>query len=269
MRYAIISDLHANIEALERVLCSIDQDRVQQVVCLGDLVGYNARPNECVELVRRRRVRCLAGNHDRAAIGSKDPSDFGAGARRAIEWTKSELRPEHREYLQTLATHELVDGRFFAVHGALHPEPNDQLHLSNDVRVQKSFDELVTGRFGAKICFFGHTHRAVAYEHARGAFRRLGDRAIELHPEAHYLINPGSVGQPRDGDPRAAYAVFDDREMTVELRRVEYDVARNLERTRSAGLLREENTARRSVDWLLGQMDKVRDYVAELGLVPR
>lgn len=269
MRYAVISDLHANLDALERVFANIDHDRVERVVCLGDLVGYNARPNECVELVRRRRVRCLAGNHDRAAIGVKDPASFGAGARRAIEWTRSALSAEHRDFLRTLPTHELVDGRFFAVHGALHPEPNDDLHLSNDVRVQKSFDELVTGRFGAKLCFFGHTHRPVAYEHARGAFRRLRDGVVDLHPDAHYLINPGSVGQPRDGDPRAAYVVFDSREMTVELRRVEYDVAKNLEHTRRAGLASEKSAATRSVDWLLAQMDKMRDYVSDLGLSPR
>jgi len=261
MRYAIVSDLHANLEALSAVLQNIQRERIDQVVCLGDIVGYNASPNEVVELVLDRGICSIAGNHDRAATYQKDAANFGALGRRAIEWTRRTLRPELTHFLGSLPSQLLVDGRFFAVHGALHPQPNDELHLSNDARVARSFQELLTGRFGAKICFFGHTHRAVIYEHARGILARRSHPVVELEPGAHYMINPGSVGQPRDGDPRAAYAVFDSAKATVELKRVDYDVNRAARRARAEGLLDEVPFMRRSVVWMGHKFGDGRDLL--------
>jgi len=222
VKYAIITDVHANIEALSAVLAQIDRERIDEVVCLGDIVGYNASPNECVELIRRRGIRSIAGNHDRAATGDLDTGRFGSTARSAVEWTRARLRPENREFLRGLPRHLLIDGRFFAVHAALHPEPNDELHLSNDARVEASFRQLETGRFASRLCFFGHTHRPVIYEHGRGT-RRVEGASVTLLPDACYLVNPGSVGQPRGHDLRAGFAVFDALRGAIELRLVAYD----------------------------------------------
>ena len=259
MRYAIVSDLHANIEALSAVLQSIEREHIDQVVCLGDIVGYNANPNEVVELVLGRGFCSIAGNHDRAATFQKDHGRFGALGRRAIEWTRRTLRPELMRYLGSLPSQLLVDNRFFVVHGALHPNPNDELHLSNDTRVARSFQELVTGRFGSKVCFFGHTHRAVVYEQVGGVLLSRAHPVVQLRPDAHYMINPGSVGQPRDGDPRAAYAVFDSALHTVELKRVAYDVHRTERRARAEGLLDEVPLVKRSVVWMGHKVDDGRE----------
>lgn len=263
MKYAIVADVHANLEALIAVLAAIEHDGVDSIVCLGDLVGYNANPNACVDLVKARGMRSIAGNHDRAAVGAKDTSRFGPAARRALEWTRAALTEESREYLAGLPSTLLIDGRFFVVHGALHPEPNDDLHLTNDVRVARSFEELVSGRFGSKICFFGHTHRPVIYERRAGALRRMEDAHAILSPDAHYLVNPGSVGQSRDGDPRAAYALFDADGGGVELRRVPYDRASTEHGARAAGLLSSESLPARSAHWLRARLDQGRDLVLD------
>jgi predicted phosphodiesterase len=236
VKYAILSDLHANIEALSAVLATVNEDGVNGVVCLGDIVGYNASPNECIGVVRASRFRCIAGNHDRAAVGTKDTKNFGASAKAAIEWTRDVLTDDNRDYLRSLPSTLVVDGEFLVVHGALHPDPNDDLHLSTDSRVARSFSELATGRFGSKVCFFGHTHRPVIYEGDARGFRRIERESCRLSSAAYYLINPGSVGQSRDGDERAAYALFDTATRTLELRRIEYDVESAERRARAAGL---------------------------------
>lgn len=254
MIYAVISDLHANLEALRAVLGAIDHGPADTIVCLGDIVGYNANPNECVELLRRSGARSIVGNHDRAAIGVKDASDFGTLGRRAIRWTRSVLTGESARFLASLPTELSVDGRFFAVHGALHPEPNDDLHLSTEARVTKSLHALATGRFGSNVCFFGHTHRAVVWELRRGQVRCHTGSELELLPHAHYLINPGSVGQPRDGDQRAAYALYDAERRSVRFCRVTYDFEAAESRTRAMGLLDEPPRLHGALDRLVHRL---------------
>lgn len=261
MKYAILGDIHANVEALVAVLGGIANDDVDEIVCLGDIVGYNANPNDCVDIVRTVPMRCIAGNHDRAAIGGKDVTTFGGSARRAIEWTRGALTEQNREYLATLPSTLLVDEQFFTVHGALHPTPNDELHLSNDARVARSFEELVTGRFGSNVCFFGHNHRAVVYEQRTGSFHRVDGSCIRLLPDAHYLVNPGSVGQSRDGDWRAAYAVYDTDRSELELHRVPYDIVHTERSAQAKGLLAPEPWPARSLHWLEGRLDRSRDQL--------
>jgi predicted phosphodiesterase len=250
MRYAIISDVHANPEALSAVLASDALRAADALICLGDSVGYYTNPNECVDAVRQHSSVCIAGNHDLAAVGRLDPSDFGRHARLAVDWTRPRLSAENRAYLSALPFSALVGDAFVCVHGALHPEPNPILHLSNAARIELSFERLRSGAFGANVCFFGHTHRAVAYAHDGQRVHVLAGAELDLPPGGSYLINPGSVGQPRDGDGRAAYAVFDSARRRLEFHRVAFDMRPVLERAQRAGLLREPTLAERTRDVL-------------------
>lgn len=269
MKYAVIGDVHANAEALAAVLDAISRDGVGRIVCLGDVVGYNTSPNEAVRMLRASGAVAISGNHDRAAVGDIDAATFGRTARRAIEWTRTRLTEESREYLASLPSTVLVDDACFVVHGALHPEPNDALHLSTPARVTRSFEELATGRFGSNVCFFGHTHRPVIYEFRAKQVRTVHETDAVLEPGAHYLVNPGSVGQSRDGDWRAAYAIFDTELRRVALRRVGYDVARSERAARTEGLADVERWPARSRAWLERRIDEGRDVLATCRLAKR
>lgn len=241
MRYAILSDIHASVEALRAVLDDARAQDAERLVCLGDLVGYHAEPDACVAMLRARDPVCIAGNHDRVAVGLAEPTHFSAVARRAVLWTRGQLSPESRAYLRALPLLAVVDGRFLIVHGALHPVPNADLHLSRASRVQRSLRALRDGPWGVRLGFFGHTHRGVVHE-ARPpatAVREapLTGGTVGLTAGAYHLVNPGSVGQPRDGDPRAAYVIFDAEAWRLEVRRVPFDRDACLAKAARAGLL--------------------------------
>jgi diadenosine tetraphosphatase ApaH/serine/threonine PP2A family protein phosphatase len=258
MRCAIISDVHANPDALRAVLGSPAVHAADALVCLGDSVGYYTQPNECIELIRERTALCIAGNHDLAALGRLETTNFSRTARRAIEWTKPRLSSETRRYLAALPLFANFERHFACVHAALHPEPNAILHLSSPIRLQLSFEKLASGTIGASICFFGHTHRAIAYGYdGARPFSLHGDR-VELPKNGFYLVNPGSVGQPRDGDERAAFATYDTDERVIEFHRVAYDVARPIERAYEAGLLATPNLRERASDWMQTRRDGAR-----------
>jgi diadenosine tetraphosphatase ApaH/serine/threonine PP2A family protein phosphatase len=261
MRCAILSDVHANVEALEAVLSSEAVRSADAVVCLGDLVGYYASPNECVELIRRHASSCIAGNHDLAAIGLLDYTDFGRAARLAIDWTRSELTAENRDYLASLPLTETIGSDFMCVHGALHPSPNATLHLSNEARVDASFEQLRSGSFPCRTCFFGHTHRPVVYRHDGQRSSVLPGGTFELCTSEYHLVNPGSVGQPRDRDPRAAFAVYDTATRELRFERVVFDRAACLARARAAGLLLPPSLADRTRDWLATGVDGTRKLI--------
>jgi predicted phosphodiesterase len=241
VRYGLISDVHANLEALTRVLSELERERVDRLVCLGDSVGYHANPNECLSLIRATGATCIAGNHDRAAVRSIEPRHFGRTARHAIHWTRRMLAPEHARFLKSLEVFGILDDRCSLVHAALHPSPNDRYHLSKPERIAASFGVLSSGAIGGRVCFFGHTHRAAVH---RFDGQTLSSVAIADVPQKvalddqYYLINPGSVGQPRDGNARAAFAVYDSADHSIEFHRTEYDVASCLRKAEAAGLLR-------------------------------
>jgi predicted phosphodiesterase len=240
VRYAVLADVHANLEALDAVLAAAAVEGAERLVCAGDLVGYHADPEACVERLRAAGVVCVAGNHDRAAAGVAEPVHFGAEARRAVLWTRERLSPASRAFLAGLPLHRVVDGRFLLFHGALHPVPNADLHLSRDARVARSIQALRDGPWGVGLAFFGHTHRAVAHEASDGAFRSSEGPVVELSGDGRHLVNPGSVGQPRDGDfSRAAFAIFDasDRGGVVRFLRVPFDASACLAKAERAGLL--------------------------------
>lgn len=244
MRYAVLADVHANLEALTAVLDDARALGAERVVCAGDLVGYHADPNAVVDLLRAHDVVAVAGNHDRAAAGITEPDDFGDVARRAVLWTRGRLAAGARAYLASLPLARVVDGRFLLFHGGLHPAPNADLHLSSAARVRHSIQAFAAGGWGVRIAFFGHTHRAVVHSARGGAItdRRPapaagGGETMDLDGGAHHLVNPGSVGQPRDGGAGAAYAVFDAARGQIHLRRVPFDARAAAAKAEAEGLL--------------------------------
>jgi predicted phosphodiesterase len=274
MKYAVISDIHANLEALTSVLREIDRLDVDRIVCLGDIVGYHANPNECIELLRSCAATCIAGNHDRAAVGQKDVLRFGARARQVIHWTRRVLRDENREFLAKLPMSlRIVTGAdtacafeaFFCVHGGLYPEPNDDVHLVTGARIEKSLELLAQGRFGARLCFFGHTHHAVVHERCESSWQSLAaKRQILGGRDSCYLVNPGSVGEPRESDVRACFLSLDSKTGEIDFHRVRYDASACRAKVERAGLWSGPTIATRSTDWVFDKIDMGRSAARRL-----
>lgn len=224
MKYAIISDVHANLEALESVLDDL-RPRADAVVCLGDIVGYNANPNECLERIRNVCDVVIAGNHDQAACDLRLYHDFSDYAREAMEWTREQLRPEWKHYLRTLSTTAEFGTCWLAAHGA--PWDTDE-YLFSALHFQAAFAYLQREWPTIRACFIGHTHLPMIWECTPTGHIAPADMTaltLTLQPAQRYIINPGSVGQPRYGGPAATYIVLDDEALTVEFRFVAYDVA--------------------------------------------
>lgn len=232
MRYAIISDIHANLEALRAVLDRIAGMKVDAIYCLGDVVGYNANPNECIDILRSEKVRCLMGNHDSRAAGLEEPDDFNPSAARAVLWTREQLTPENRLFLHDLPREIEVDG-IVLMHGSLH-DTDRYIITANDVRDQ--FRALRDLSPPARIGFFGHTHVRIAFTLLDGAILVEQNENIRVTDDRSCLVNPGSVGQPRDGDPRAAFAAYDSDTREISFHRAEYDVRACQDKIIRAGL---------------------------------
>ncbi len=231
MRFAIISDLHANLGAVGAVLARADSLGVDEIVCLGDVVGYNANPNEVVAELRRRRIRCVQGNHDAMAASDEPPAEFSVLARGAILWTRTVLTPEHRAFLAALPWQQPIGARAVGVHGA--PSHRDRYILSVSDAAEE-FPVMAAEFAGTEVVFFGHTHLPVVFREAAGRVSVVwssrsagptgGTATVALAPGGRHLVNPGGVGQPRDGMPAAPFAVYDEAAATVRFERVAYDV---------------------------------------------
>jgi predicted phosphodiesterase len=234
VRYLILSDIHANWEALQSAL-EHAAGKYDQVLCLGDLIGYGADPNPVADWVRAHAAAVVRGNHDKAAVGLDDLEWFNPVARAAAIWTHRELTPENGEYIRNLPRGPLAFDGFQLVHGS--PLDEDEYILG------ASDAGLVFGYLETLLTFFGHTHLqgGFIWNHARietiGRPPAYEERlTLELDPECAYMINPGSVGQPRDGDPRAAYVLYNPEESFLIYYRLPYDVAKAQEKIRRAGL---------------------------------
>jgi len=230
VRYLIISDIHSNLPALQTVL--FDAQPFDAVWCLGDIVGYGPNPNQCVERLQEFPHLCVAGNHDWGAIGRADLSVFNRDARQALLWTQRELQPENRRIIITLP--DLVEvENFVLVHGSLREMIWEYL-----LDVEQARASFMARDF--QVALVGHTHIPLIFEWwepGQEAQLLLPDWEEPLNLEGRRLIvNPGSVGQPRDGDPRAAYAILDTEAQTIEFRRVTYPVEITQERMRARGL---------------------------------
>lgn len=228
MRFAIFSDIHGNLEALEAMLADANENRCTNLVCLGDVVGYNANPHECVERVRGMDCPIVKGNHDEQASLSKSSRDFNELAEHAISWTRDHLTDEDKEWLRELCLQQPV-GDFTIVHATL-DAPGQWGYVFNTLDAAASFTYQQTA-----VCFFGHTHVPMAFVRDEG-IRRVKIEHLRIDPAKKYFINVGSVGQPRDGDWRAAYCIYDVDANDVEQRRVPYDVETAQEKIIKAGL---------------------------------
>jgi predicted phosphodiesterase len=232
MRYGILGDIHGNLTALEAVLDCLAQEEIDQVVSVGDIVGYGAAPRECIALVREARAAVVMGNHDAACIDRLDMVYFNAYARDAALWTKTVLTKEDRAWLGSLPLARHLEHCSVA-HGTLHrPELFDYIQSPQDA--DPSLDEMPL-----PVCFVGHTHVPVTLMRLRDQPSRTAyttDPEVDIREAHRALVNVGSVGQPRDEDPRTAYAVYDTEQERVWIRRIAYDIEREATRIRAAGL---------------------------------
>ena len=228
MRFAILSDIHSNLEALEAVLADARAEGCTEFVCLGDVVGYNANPSECVKAIQDLNCPVVKGNHDEQASIVTSTESFNELAEEAIDWTRAQLSTEEKRWLADLRLTKQVRD-FTIVHATL-DTPGQWGYVFNDLDAVASFTYQHTS-----LCFFGHTHWPTAFVRD-DSVRRITVGQVVLSPGKKYFINPGSIGQPRDRDWRAAYCILDTDRQVVEQRRVEYDLETAQKKIREAGL---------------------------------
>lgn len=228
MPYLILSDIHSNREALDAVMADA-KGRYTGILCLGDVVGYGADPNYVAERVRSSANVAIRGNHDKLCTGQDAADVYNPAARTSAIWTCAALEPANTDYLAKLPRGPLRVQDFDLVHGSPLDEDEYLVHAGDVHMVRDALE--------AQVTFFGHTHIQGGFLVARRGIRRIiGDGVLELEKDHLYLLNPGSVGQPRDMDPRAAYAIYTPEDRTVEFRRVKYDVAKAAQKIMDAGL---------------------------------
>ena len=229
MRYAILSDIHSNWEALERSLDYLAKEKIDEVWVLGDSVGYGANPNECFGWVLEKTRVALLGNHEQAVVDPGLRDWFTGDARRAIEWTAGVLKPEHQQRIKSLNFLH-VASPLTAAHGSP-DKPEEYRYLFSFEDARPSFRA-----FETPICFVGHTHVPSLFIESTESANYLSPGSYPLTRDERYIVNPGSVGQPRDQDPRLAFGIFDDETWTFELVRLEYDNQKAARKIREAGL---------------------------------
>ena len=236
MKYLILSDIHGNLEALQSVLHELKSEDIKfdECVVLGDLVGYGASPNEVVDRVKELKPKTvIRGNHDKVAGGLEDGYDFNYAARKAALWTRAQLSSKNRDYIAELPQGPVTVGDSFDI---VHGSPWDEDYYIFE------WQEALTAfqRSEREFIFFGHTHMPViwTFDNAEldGQLIPDGHNEYSLEENERYLINPGSIGQPRDRNPKASLAVFDTDEMKIHFRRVKYDIKSAQKRIRKAGL---------------------------------
>ncbi|MCG8635634.1 MAG: metallophosphoesterase [Desulfobacterales bacterium] len=236
MRLMVFSDIHGNLAALESVLAHAADKEVHRRVCLGDLVGYGPFPNECINIVRGlQNCRCVAGNHDTAAVWESSPYGMSSGAKKAIFWTMDQLTDENRRFLGTLPDRlDLADMTF--VHANPYNPRGGKYILGNTQAVRSFFTTK------CRHLFIGHTHRPAVITRRNilaAEFADItGETKLTVDDFKRRIINCGSIGQPRDKDPRSCYLVFDTRKQEIEYYRVAYDIEKSRQAIRSAGLPR-------------------------------
>lgn len=228
MRYAVLADIHSNLEALDVVLADAKDQKCTHYSCVGDVVGYGANPKECLDIVRDMNMPCVKGNHDEYCSSNEELEGFNPHAAQAVGWTRNQLSDDDRQWLKDLKYVRLV-ASFSMVHATL-DGPQRWGYVFDKLAAAASFTYQNTS-----VCFFGHTHVPVAF--IRDTFVRGGTYSkFKVEPGKKYFVNVGAVGQPRDGNPKAAYVVYDLNEGTIEIRRLDYDIAKAQKKILAAGL---------------------------------
>ena len=230
MRYGIFSDIHSNLEALNAVIAAYKEEAVDTYLCIGDLVGYAANPKECIEKVKAIAGITVAGNHDWATVDLFGLDYFNPLAKEAIIWTKGNLGEGQRYFLESL---KLIyrNEDLTLVHGTL-DNPGEFKYMADEYTAGKSF-----GLMQTNICFLGHTHVAGIFIQDRaGRIHYHEDASSDINPENKYIINVGSVGQPRDGNPKAAYSIYDTEKKNFRIKRIDYDIQATKNKIEAAGL---------------------------------
>ncbi len=228
-KIAIISDIHANLPALRTVLEDIDNRGIETIVCLGDIVGYGPNPNECCAIIRERNIPSLMGNHDKVAIDLEKIEYFNEIARNAILWTNKTLEPDHIAYLSEMPYVRTYEPLTLVHASPCKPKDWNYVLTMGDARTNfECFDQW--------ICFIGHSHQPFAVEQTEQDIECHTVENIPLNKNNRYIVNVGSVGQPRDRDPRSCYVVYDPDEMSLHFRRLEYDIKETQQAIKEAGL---------------------------------
>ena len=245
MRYLLVSDIHGNLAAFDAVLADVDLENIDRIWCLGDVVGYGPCPNECIGRLREfAEYVCVAGNHDWAAISRIGIAEFNPSAQEACRWTSERLNEENSAYLSNLPTRFLEDNCTL-VHGS----PREPIW---EYIIYPSTAQLNFQFFDTQLCFVGHTHAPAIFREETSTQRFEISIPLPDHPilidDERMIINPGSVGQPRDGDPKAAYMIFEPDSKTLEYHRVPYDVASTQQLMMEKGLP-ESLVSRLSFGW--------------------
>ena len=232
MTVAVLGDIHSNIAALKAVLEKVDAFGITRILFVGDLVGYNASPAECIYLYQQRDFVGISGNHDRYVTG-QEMRDVRETTIEAIEYTRKAVGETGLSFLRSLQDQRMIDQRYMIVHGTI--LDRDEYMLSKDV-IEKNLQEMHANYAGIDVCFFGHSHLPAVIGNSKVDMRFPVTRKVILDPLKQYLINPGSVGQPRDGVPQASFAVFDPQDYAVTIVRVPYDTHDSHDRVLRAGL---------------------------------
>jgi predicted phosphodiesterase len=228
MKYAIIADIHSNLEALTVVLNDIQEQKCTHVACLGDIVGYNANPKECLDLIRQLNCPCVKGNHDDYCSTEEPLEGFNPHAAIAVNWTRLQLSKEDRQWLRDLKYMRMT-ANFTMVHATL-DGPERWGYVFDKLAAAASFTYQNT-----PVCFFGHTHVPVAF--IRDSVVRGGTYSkFKVEPGRKYFLNVSAVGQPRDGNPKCGYVTYDLDESIIELRRLDYDIKTAQQKILAAGL---------------------------------
>jgi predicted phosphodiesterase len=227
-KYAIMGDIHGNFEALETVIKDAKEHGVNSYVCVGDVVGYNANPAECLEMIKELKCVTVRGNHDHYCSHDECLDDFHPLAANVVDWTRHQLTPDQIAYLKQLKMACVVDG-FTIVHSTL-DMPEKWGYVFDALEANANFTYQTTS-----VCFHGHTHVPIVYE-KQSVVRKDPLTKLKIMLGKKYFINVGSVGQPRDGDPRSAYVIYDPKTKEVELRRLVYDISKTQEKIRKVHL---------------------------------
>ena len=229
MRYAILSDIHSNLEAFEAVINACKGDGIRRYFCLGDILGYGASPNECLSLFKELKMISVAGNHDWAVAGRLEPDDLNDEAKEVVAWTKKNILPEWIEALKNFPlTYKNED--MILVHSTLN-YPEKFFYMSDP---QQSHDTFYL--MDRKVCFVGHTHIPQNFFRKNNIVSLSKSLVFHFEDDASYIVNVGSVGQPRDGNPWASYGVFDPDLKRIEIKRVPYDVKKSQQKIIASGL---------------------------------